>query len=138
MSLVLNEKYINGNDSYKLFLGNRILKIYPTYWAVLIFVCVVSLGIHFFDEFKNSPFNVYNKYDIGPTGLLVMILSNILILGQETMLFLGLNTETGSLFFAPDFSFENTTGLNSFIIIPQGWTIYQLRGYFLHDCSISM
>lgn len=36
MSLVLNEKYIGKEKSYFLFIRNRFLRIYPSYWAVLV------------------------------------------------------------------------------------------------------
>lgn len=36
MSLVLNEKYIGKKKSYLLFVRNRFLRIYPSYYAVLV------------------------------------------------------------------------------------------------------
>src|SRR5690349_20655091 len=35
MALVLNEKYVGVNGSYTLFLGNRLLRLYPAYLALL-------------------------------------------------------------------------------------------------------
>ena len=35
MSLILNEKYIGVNNSYKLFISNRFLRLYPMYWVIL-------------------------------------------------------------------------------------------------------
>ncbi|MCF8321913.1 MAG: acyltransferase family protein [Flavobacterium sp.] len=36
MTLILNEKYIGNNNSYKLFITNRFLRLYPIYWIILL------------------------------------------------------------------------------------------------------
>lgn len=41
MALILNEKYIGKNGSYWLFLTNRILRIYPIYWVILIITFII-------------------------------------------------------------------------------------------------
>ncbi|MCX6311853.1 MAG: acyltransferase, partial [Bacteroidetes bacterium] len=33
MAMILNEKYKAGKGSYKLFITNRFLRIYPAYWV---------------------------------------------------------------------------------------------------------
>src|SRR5450759_4624800 len=38
MSLILNEKYVGKNKSYKLFITNRFLRLYPIYWLSLIHI----------------------------------------------------------------------------------------------------
>jgi peptidoglycan/LPS O-acetylase OafA/YrhL len=43
MALILNEKYNIKNNSYKLFLTNRFLRIYPLYWILLIIAVFTSL-----------------------------------------------------------------------------------------------
>lgn len=45
MTLVLNEKYIFGKDSYRIFIINRFLRIYPVYWIVLVLICI-EIFIH--------------------------------------------------------------------------------------------
>jgi peptidoglycan/LPS O-acetylase OafA/YrhL len=42
MSLILNEKY-TGKNSIRLFLSNRLLRIYPIYWLVLI-LTIITYG----------------------------------------------------------------------------------------------
>ncbi len=42
MALILNEKYIKQNNSYKLFITNRLLRIYPAYWVMLLLTIVVG------------------------------------------------------------------------------------------------
>src|SRR6267154_1532992 len=41
MGLILNEKYVTAN-SYKLFISNRFLRIFPTYWIVLVLIVLCS------------------------------------------------------------------------------------------------
>jgi len=36
MALILHEKYIGKKSSYRLFLGNRFLRIFPLYWVILL------------------------------------------------------------------------------------------------------
>ena len=59
MSLIINEKYIGKNNSYKLFITNRFLRLYPIYWTVFlgtiltwIIVSVIS-QMHMFPNFDN-------------------------------------------------------------------------------------
>lgn len=46
MALILNEKYVSPKNVYKLFITNRLLKLYPAYWFILILMIGMSvLGI---------------------------------------------------------------------------------------------
>jgi peptidoglycan/LPS O-acetylase OafA/YrhL len=47
MALILKEKY-TGKGSTKIFLTNRFLRIYPTYWVVLLFFIIFALIKYFF------------------------------------------------------------------------------------------
>ncbi len=47
ISLVLNEKYIRKNKSYRLFITNRFLRIYPLYWTVLILTLLFTVFKYF-------------------------------------------------------------------------------------------
>ena len=47
MSLVLSTKY-NFPNSYSLFVSNRLLRIYPIYWLVLLMTFAFVLGKYFF------------------------------------------------------------------------------------------
>src|SRR5438093_7095325 len=42
MAFILNEKYIGKNSSYRLFITNRFLRIYPIYWLTLISMIFLS------------------------------------------------------------------------------------------------
>lgn len=43
MAYIYREKYIHKMSSYKLFVTNRLLRIYPVYWTVLLLIIGVAL-----------------------------------------------------------------------------------------------
>lgn len=46
MTLVLNRKYIGKNSSYRLFITNRFLRIYPIYWIGFLALFLSTLAKH--------------------------------------------------------------------------------------------
>ena len=52
MALILNEKYIGINNSYKLFISNRFLRIYPIYWIVFIITIIASIASNIYTNGK--------------------------------------------------------------------------------------
>ena len=125
MSLILNEKYIKGNNSYKLFITNRFLRIYPIYWTILILVVLMpAIDYVFFHGQPGGPFGAYIKYfksmDFGAFAFLVF--TNILLFFQDAVMFLGLDTSNGHLFFTSNFRQTNPQ-FYTFLFIPQAWTI---------------
>ena len=61
MALVLHKKYIGPNNSYKLFLSNRILRLLPVYWAVLF--ATILLGVFSYIFLDNGlSIGIYIKY----------------------------------------------------------------------------
>jgi len=75
MALILNEKYIGKNGTYKLFITNRFMRIFPIYWVILIFYF-----IYYFLNFDKSPqlFQIY-FHNIFSFHTLVIILKNIFL-----------------------------------------------------------
>jgi peptidoglycan/LPS O-acetylase OafA/YrhL len=125
MALVLNEKYTGVNNSYMLFISNRLMKLLPVYWLVLIMAILVSLALGYksggsFWLYLQPYFENWSTLDV--SGKLFFILANLLVLGQDIFLFLGINTSTGSLFFTADFWSEQLPGYK-FLLIPQAWSI---------------
>lgn len=125
MALILNEKY-TGPNSYKVFITNRVLRLFPTYLLVLL------LTLSFSAFFTNSTLENYLHYSgsISIPGLLYLAFSNILILGQELSLFTFLNN-SGALQLTS--SFQNAVSqfpkLHTFLFVPQAWTV-SLELYF--------
>ncbi len=123
MSLILNEKYIDKNTSYKLFISNRLLRLYPIYWAVLI----LTFLFWCFAEFKShgqsqTIFDVYASVHLNAYSIAYLIFTNIFIFGQDVVMFLGINPANGNLFFTNNF-WHTTPGFYTFLFVTQAWTL---------------
>lgn len=123
MSLILNEKYINKNNSYSLFITNRFIRLYPIYWIVLLAtisfstaVVILSKG-HYLSSFKS-----YYAVKFNWLSFLYLIITNIIIFGQDIIMFLGITPTTGKLYFTSNF-INSTPPLHSFLFVPQAWTL---------------
>ena len=111
MALVLNEKY----NEPKSFYINRLLRLFPTYWAVLIatiLVRVISTHDVIFFKILSAEWSFGSK--------LLMIFSNLFIVGSDWMMFLypGHN----GLQFTSNF-LDNQIKFYTFHLIPQAWTL---------------
>jgi len=133
MALVLNEKYIGQNNSYKLFITNRLLRIYPIYWIILILtICLFLIFLIFNKDGNNSILYNYIKHnsDFSFSSFLLLFFSNIFILFQDIIMFLGVNIE-GNLIFASNFNTTNPM-LWTFIFVPQAWSVsLEIMFYFI-------
>ncbi|MCX5815293.1 MAG: acyltransferase [Proteobacteria bacterium] len=120
MTLILNRKYI-GKENYMLFLSNRFLRIYPMYWVILGMTLIIStLSYAVFNNW--GILNTYaTYYDVISTGTLVsLIVTNLVVFGQDVVMFLGLDPVKGTMFFTSNF--RNTDPqLWRFLIVPQAW-----------------
>ncbi len=125
MALILNEKYIGLNNSYKLFITNRFLRLYPIYWTVLIITILSSTVSLLLTNGENSGalYSYLKYYDSLSLGSFIFIIvTNIIIFFQDVVLFLGIDTTSGHLFFTSNFGNTNPP-LYSFYFVPQAWTI---------------
>lgn len=125
MALILNEKYIGFNNSYKLYLTNRLIRLYPIYWVVLLLIIIPSLAYGIYNGGENFAFlnNFVDYYDTLSIGSFVtLVFSNIFIFFQDALLFFEVNLQTGSLFFQPKYNSKALNGFD-FALIPQAWTV---------------
>lgn len=122
MALILNKKYPSGIKGYYLFLSNRFLKIFPTYWFVLFVTIVVLFVAH---KLNHAPwhFGVYIEYGdiLAIETWLAILFANLFIIGQDILLFTKLNT-SGALLFS-DQLWQNIPHVFDFIAIPQAWSV---------------
>lgn len=124
MALILTEKYV-GLKMYKVFITNRMLKLYPIYWAVALLVILFSLYIAYDTDWRIwGALQYYKLYysKIGVFSFLFLVVSNIIIFFQDWVMFLGVNLTSGNLFFTSNF-LETSPRLHSFLLVPQAWTI---------------
>lgn len=125
MTLILNEKYIGVNNSYKLFISNRLLRLYPIYWTILLLTILYSLALYFYTKGNDlGSFSFYyDNWEKMSFGSFVFLLfTNLFLFLQDMVMFLGLDTTTGHLFFTSNFR-EASPPLYKFLFIPQAWTV---------------
>lgn len=125
MALILNEKYIGSNKSYKLFITNRLLRIYPIYWTILLLTIICSISFYFYSNANNHiGIGIYIDYfKVMSFGSFIFLLfTNLFLFFQDLVMFLGLDVTSGNLFFTPNFE-ETNPMLWHFLFIPQAWTI---------------
>ncbi len=125
MALILKEKYIGVNGSYKLFITNRLLRLYPIYWTVFLLTIMFSIIVFFISHGNNiGKLTYYYDYfsNLSLLSFLFLIFTNIFIVFQDLVMFLGLNVSNGNLFFSANFS-KTSPMLYEFLMLPQTWTI---------------
>lgn len=125
MTLILNEKYIGTNNSYILFISNRFLRLYPIYWMILVLTVLFSIGTYMYSNGAEfSGISMYVNYfdQMGWNSFLFLLFTNVFLFLQDSLMFLGLNTGTGRLFFTANFQ-ETSPLLYQFLFVPQAWTI---------------
>jgi peptidoglycan/LPS O-acetylase OafA/YrhL len=123
MSLIINEKYVGLNKSYKLFITNRFLRLFPIYWVILL-LTILAYVIHgiFSINHSYSAFDLYSSVSSNPLSLIYLIVAQIILFGQDLVYFLGVNPSNGHLFFTSNFAHTDPQ-LWNFILVPQSWTL---------------
>ena len=119
ISLVLNGKY--KNSSYKTFIINRVLKIYPVYWIILLFS--LPWGIPVFTHYLQS-----GNINLG--SVITLVITNLLIFGQDILMFLGLDNASGSLYFTANFRISDPE-VWRFLLVPQAWALAIIFYFYL-------
>jgi len=122
MSLILNEKYIEKNNSYKLFITNRFLRLYPVYWVVAVAILLTYIAIVVVLKRPSETLELYAYMEHYPFPFVFLIITNTIIFFQELVMFLGLNPENGHLIFTGGF-LHPYPPLYKFLIIPPSWTL---------------
>jgi len=126
MSMILTEKY-KGADSYVLFISNRLLRLFPTY----LFVALLTLISVFVIPEVGFPRTIQTDFkDLTLLSRLYVIAVNLLLVGQDTAMFLGLNS-TGALHFTTNFVHSKPM-VFMFLLCPQAWSLsLELIFYFI-------
>ena len=129
MTMVWKEKYLKNKNAYFLFLSNRLLKLFPTYFIILVGIITFSFIQHYLtgvitafggDYGQLAPYYYYAAhFNIGTW--VYFVFTNLFIIGQDTALFLGLG-KSGNLYFTPNFSLT-TPALHLFLLDPVMWVI---------------
>lgn len=128
MALILSRKYV-GAGSYGLFISNRFLKLFPIYWIVLAGVLTFA-GYHWFRYGNLGVFAVWSNVALNWTAATYLVLTNLLIFGQDLTLFMRFAPDM-TLAFATDFG-QSTPPVFRFLLIPPAWSLgLELTFYLL-------
>jgi peptidoglycan/LPS O-acetylase OafA/YrhL len=121
MALILSKKY-TGKGSYKLFITNRFLKIYPAYWIILLLTIALSALPSFKHIFGFTVQDyIGNQNLLRPGTISFLVITNLILFGQDMVLFQGVNTN-GQFYFTANFQ-ETNPQLFTFMPLPQAWTL---------------
>jgi peptidoglycan/LPS O-acetylase OafA/YrhL len=103
MAMVLKEKYFKIDNYYKLFITNRFLRIFPLYWIVLLMI----IAYYAIDGFKTGNLHTLQLYadnwrNLSPLALVYLVITNIIIIGQEYTCFFTVQPD-GAIVFTDHF-----------------------------------
>jgi peptidoglycan/LPS O-acetylase OafA/YrhL len=124
ISFILNEKYI-GLNSFRVFIVNRFLRLFPIYWFILILTVSACFlfQIKYHYQWQVSCYYEYiHSNNFSVATFLGLIFTNLFIFGQDILNFFGMNATDGSVFFTTNYLSQNPQ-LNSFLFVPQAWSI---------------
>jgi len=132
MALILKEKYVGKNGSFKLFISNRFLRLYPIYLTILGLTALACIAVAIQTKGQSFPkFEQFSQINYNPLSFIYLIFANIIIFGQDLVLFLGISPQDGHLFFTSDFTTTNPH-LYAFMLVPQAWSLgIELTFYLL-------
>jgi peptidoglycan/LPS O-acetylase OafA/YrhL len=138
MALILSEKY-NHRGSYKKFYINRFLRIYPSYYIVMLAYVPLVVGLYVRHHYL-GPLNAYIEHPevLGPGTLLFFIFTNLAIFGQDIVMFLGFNPQDHGLQFTTNFLSSDPCACQ-FLLIGQAWSLgLELTFYLLAPFIVRM
>lgn len=132
MALVLNEKYLT---SYKTFIVSRALKLFPWYWLMLSLTIIASLLGYLLSSGQNALMlqPLFSYLSFGHFNLfsaLSAIFTNIFIIGQDLLLYVGINPQNGAFFLTSNYNHTYPQVLY-FQLIPQAWAISTELWFYL-------
>jgi peptidoglycan/LPS O-acetylase OafA/YrhL len=120
MALVLNEKYERGTKGYWVFLSSRFLRLYPVY-AVIIIMALVLVAAHRVGGESPAAWHTYgSRLSLG--SLLLLVGSQVLIFGQDLVMFFGIHPASGSLYLTSNFN-RAPLAAWEFLLVPQAWSL---------------
>jgi peptidoglycan/LPS O-acetylase OafA/YrhL len=127
MALVLTEKYGQIEQlgrRLKTFYGARLLRLYPIYALAV----VATLAVDATERHNWQHLIATGGGSFGPVGLVILIATNLLIIGQDAVIFLGSHPH-GGLYIAPSLA-NNPHPLYGFQVVGQAWSLSLELGFY--------
>ncbi|HEV3270849.1 MAG TPA: acyltransferase [Candidatus Methylacidiphilales bacterium] len=124
MALVLNEKY-NQPGQYTMFLKQRFLRLYPTYFILITAVVLIDLAVY---GMTGRPWGSLKSWHdtmhlLSPTAFVLLVLENLVIFGQDVVMLLRMNPADGTFhFFWHNAAVKPVDG-SFFLLIGSSWSL---------------
>jgi peptidoglycan/LPS O-acetylase OafA/YrhL len=126
MALVLNEKYPSGAAGYREFIWQRLLRLLPAYWFCLLMAIVLqAVGMAtILPKAGGTPTYQFWREHAGQlplTQLAFLVFNQLFLLGQDVMLFFGMNPTRG-LYFISNY-YTAPIPAYQFLFIGPAWSL---------------
>lgn len=123
IAMVISRKYQYRDRSYYYFLSNRFYRLYPLYITIVILTVLLSIGYGLFLGDWGKLQYYINHYQASPQSLpslMVVMLTNFTVVGQDIMTFLSIDPDSGKLLFH---RMQDRPVLQELLLIPIAWTV---------------
>lgn len=142
MALVLTERY-TGPGSYRTFLGNRLLRLLPTYYLLLLLPVAVTIAGRLLTgrplTFGGLSTWSEHGHHIEPMAGVLLAVSNLTVIGQEFSWAGAVEAATGNWVWTDDRLAPGMVPGFSFLGIPPSWTLgIELEFYCLAPMLVAL
>lgn len=139
MTMILREKY-TGKGSYWLFISNRLLRLYPIYWFVILLTLAISVAAKLALNNWGALTPYFSaSFPIAWTSKFYFTVANMFIIGQDYSTFLTLDKSTGQLLFTSNYHLFQEPHVYKFMLVPQAWTLgVEISFYLLAPMIVRM
>lgn len=127
MALVLDGKYkasLRGGG-YRLFITNRLYKLYPAYWLICILILLTAVVTYLIKGtfFTLAPWLEYWD-SMGFKAILLLAISNFSLLLQEVLWAIGIDLETVGFYLSPSVTLiPAQERASNFLLVGPAWSI---------------
>lgn len=129
MAMILTEKY----KLNKIFWENRILKIFPIYWVILLCTILVGFLAHLVNGgWGELAYIAQYLKDFNLFTVISCVFSNIFIITRDIFMYSNFSPNEGLIFYQKDIYNGFIVPAWNFLLIPQAWTlVLELMFYIL-------
>lgn len=124
MALVLHTKYPPGAKSYWIFVSNRLIRLMPVYLLVLLMAAVTCWWAWAAHGEGSAHFGSWAEHwdQLAFSTKVILASANLLLMGQDWLMFAAVDPQTGLLYFTADFAKEPLPAF-VFLALPPSWSL---------------
>lgn len=124
MTLIWNEKYSLLKGGYKLFLTNRLLRLFPTYYVILIFSVLLPFGLSFLGRHYGFVYDCWTTHveKLTTFSKISLFLINLSIIGIDLFDPFGVSPSDGTFKLLANSQGNLIPSIN-FVFIGPAWSL---------------